>query len=392
MHDISDVFFFIQLKPPENIDEVIKVMGIEETDKYSIIILSVIQSHKNERLTIDRQIMCDLFNGGAPITVRQILSYLPFRAQVHITGQKITSMDNVRVSSRVAHRLRERASSHAPGGACRLDFSTSGDTNRTKLSSTQVFVSELANIPQSRQCSPSRTSSSGRHSSASGTASTEPVPSYRDSSSCGRDSSACGRYSSAYSRDSSACGKDSSTSTRKNSACTKGASLCYNDSSACIDDGSSSYKDGSAKGKNVVSGTATIRRAKSSTRKVCGASAAAESTTKTAPLESPDKTARAEESPHKAAAAGTRSKTATPVKHHSDSAEDIKTVDPENNERGQDLAMSQAEPEIEDDMDDIPQSQAFGLKRLFQEKTDEDLTLSEEDILLSKSQDEADTE
>ena len=95
-----------QLRPPQDLDEIIKVMGVEQTDRYSTLILACVKSRVNERYTIERQILCNLFNGGAPITIRQILDYLPFRAKVHISGQSIMSMQNVRVSRRVLARLR----------------------------------------------------------------------------------------------------------------------------------------------------------------------------------------------------------------------------------------------------------------------------------------------
>ena len=82
--------------------------GIEQTEQYSTLILACLKGRSKERFTIERQIMHNIFNGGSPTTARQLLNYLPFKANVHITGQTITKMENVRVSSAVLARLRHR--------------------------------------------------------------------------------------------------------------------------------------------------------------------------------------------------------------------------------------------------------------------------------------------
>ena len=78
-------------------DETIRVVGIENSDRYNTLVLEVYQGNINQRLTIDRYYIGTIFNIPNPCTVRPFLSYMPFTCDVHITGRNITSMDNVRV-------------------------------------------------------------------------------------------------------------------------------------------------------------------------------------------------------------------------------------------------------------------------------------------------------
>ena len=169
--------YFIKLKPPEDLDEMVKVKGIEQTDHYSTLILACVKSRQNERLTIDRQILCNLFNGGAPVTIRQILNYLPFRAKVHITGQCITTMENVRVSTRVLARL--QSGPHVSAQSSRGVMGQSGDSNRG-----QPSASRNVNVTSGRPGTAPPSSCSVRHSSP-----TKSVSSVREMPTTGGSSS-----------------------------------------------------------------------------------------------------------------------------------------------------------------------------------------------------------
>ena len=147
--------FYIQLKPPQQLDETIKVKGIEQTEQYSVLILACVKDRNNERYTIDRQILCNLFNGGAPVTIRQILNYLPFRANVHISGQAISTMDSVRVSTRVLARLGNRG----PAGG--LVLSARGDSASGRSSSAPT-VRGMGHSTSSSQSSSVRETDGGR--------------------------------------------------------------------------------------------------------------------------------------------------------------------------------------------------------------------------------------
>ena len=87
------------MNPPQDLDERIKVVGLEETEKYPVLILDAFHGHVNECLTIDRYYLTEVFNFDAPMTRKEIQSYMPFLAQVHIKGQTIASMTEVQVLS-----------------------------------------------------------------------------------------------------------------------------------------------------------------------------------------------------------------------------------------------------------------------------------------------------
>ena len=87
----------LQIKPPQDLDKNVEVVGLEETDQAATIILEVFYGRVNERLIIDRFYISEVFNYDVPMTRRQILNYIPFTADVHITGQTITLMKDIRV-------------------------------------------------------------------------------------------------------------------------------------------------------------------------------------------------------------------------------------------------------------------------------------------------------
>ena len=85
------------MRPPEDIDESIMVVGVDETERYNTVILEVYLGPTNQLLTIDRFYISEQFNYRGPMTVTQLCDYLPFRANVHISGQNITGMSNISV-------------------------------------------------------------------------------------------------------------------------------------------------------------------------------------------------------------------------------------------------------------------------------------------------------
>ena len=181
------VFFLIsKLKPPQDLDEIIKVKGIEQTDRYGILILACVKSRQNERLTVERQLLCNIFNGGAPITIRQILNYLPFRAKVHVTGQGITSMDNVRVSRRVLAQMQNPSGSQNPASA-RGECTTAQSGGSAQGPTPPRFST-------AQSCTPTMVVSSGRFAAGRSTSSTEGVAPARFAVAHSAQAAASARY------------------------------------------------------------------------------------------------------------------------------------------------------------------------------------------------------